>query len=207
MGAELSGRPDPEAAGRTTRPALSAPDAAADAVDAETPALLPAPEDGRPAHTPDELRRALGRFATGVTIVTCRDAAGEPVGLTANSFNALSLHPALVLWSLRSQSFSAQAFAGATHFGVNVLSVDQVHLSRRFARPQREKFDEGTWHDGLGGVPVLDGCVAVFECLRRSHQAAGDHLLFIGEVLRLRETDLPPLVYQGGHYREVGGPL
>jgi 3-hydroxy-9,10-secoandrosta-1,3,5(10)-triene-9,17-dione monooxygenase reductase component len=176
----------------------------------ETPGILPGPEDDAalPAHTPDELRRALGRFATGVTIITCRDASGAPMGLTANSFNALSLHPPLVLWSLRVESPSAQAFAGASHFAVNVLSAEQVALSRRFARPQRgDRFDEGEWRDGLGGAPVLAGSVAVFECRRRSHQVEGDHLLFIGEVERLREDEVPPLVYQGGHYRAVGGPL
>lgn len=175
----------------------------------ETPGILPGPEEtpGQPRHTPDELRRALGRFATGVTLVTCRDAAGAPVGLTANSFNALSLHPPLVLWSLRVESPSAQAFMGASHFAVNVLSAGQVGLSRRFSRPQHDKFDEGEWRDGLGGAPVLAGGVAVFECRRRSHQVEGDHVLFIGEVERLHEADLPPLVYQGGHYREVGGPV
>ena len=180
-----------------------------DAEGVETPGILPGPEevDGRPAHTPDELRRALGRFATGVTIVTCRDAAGVPVGLTANSFNALSLHPPLVLWSLRVESPSTAAFIAASHFAVNVLSVSHVGLSRRFARPQHDKFDEGEWRDGLGGAPVLAGGVAVFECRRRSHQVEGDHVLFIGEVERLHEVDLPPLVYQGGHYREVGGPV
>lgn len=183
-------------------------DAGDDAADLETPALMPAPDEAAaPRHTPDELRRALGRFATGVTIVTCRDPSGAPVGLTANSFNALSLHPPLVLWSLRAESPSAAHFAAASHFAVNVLSAEQVALSRRFARPQRDKFDEGAWRDGLGAVPVLEGAVAVFECRRRSHQVEGDHVLFIGEVLRLVEEDRPPLVYQGGHYRGVGGPL
>ncbi len=173
----------------------------------DAPGLLPDDHPGPTPHTVDELRRALGRFATGVTLVTCRDAAGAPVGLTANSFNALSLTPPLVLWSLRSASLSAQSFAAASHFAVNVLSEGQVNLSRRFATPQRTKFDEGEWRDGLGGAPVLAGCVAVFECRLRSHQAEGDHVLFIGEILRLQESGLAPLVYQGGQYRGVGDPL
>lgn len=177
-----------------------------DAEGIETPGFLPGPEEtpDRPAHTPDELRRALGRFATGVTLITCRDADGAPVGLTANSFNALSLHPPLVLWSLRVESPSVEAFRRATHFAVNVLAADQVALSRRFARPQRDKFDEGDWADGLGGAPVLQGAIATFECRRRSQQVEGDHVLFIGEVERLTEHDRPPLVYQGGHYRHLG---
>jgi 3-hydroxy-9,10-secoandrosta-1,3,5(10)-triene-9,17-dione monooxygenase reductase component len=156
---------------------------------------------------PDDLRLHLGRFVTGVTIVTCRDADGRPVGLTANSFNALSLDPPLVLWSLRRISPSIEAFVTATHFTVNVLSEEQIHLSRRFARPSNAKFEEGEWTDGQGGAPMLAGCVAVFECRRHSHQEAGDHLLFIGEVERIAGSAAAPLVYHGGHYRSLGDVL
>ena len=152
---------------------------------------------------PDELRQALGRFVTGVTIVTCRDEHGEPIGLTANSFNALSLDPPLVLWSLRQASSTIAAFTNASHFAVNVLAADQVDLSRRFARPSSAKFDDGQWTDGQGGAPLLAGCVAVFECRRRSHHAAGDHVLFIGEVERIGGTADTPLVYHAGHYRTL----
>ena len=151
----------------------------------------------------DELRQALGRFVTGVTIVTCRDENGEPVGLTANSFNALSLDPPLVLWSLRQASSTIDAFTNASHFAVNVLAADQVDLSRRFARPSSAKFDAGEWVDGQGGAPLLAGCVAVFECRRRSHHAAGDHVLFIGEVERIGGSPATPLVYHAGHYRTL----
>ena len=152
---------------------------------------------------PDELRLALGRFVTGVTIVTCRDENGEPVGLTANSFNALSLDPPLVLWSLRQASSTIAAFTNASHFAVNVLAADQVDLSRRFAKPSSAKFDAGEWTGGQGGAPLLAGCVAVFECRRRSHHAAGDHLLFIGEVERIGGSADTPLVYHAGHYRTL----
>jgi flavin reductase (DIM6/NTAB) family NADH-FMN oxidoreductase RutF len=154
----------------------------------------------------DELRQALGRFVTGVTIVTCRDAAGAPVGLTANSFNALSLDPPLVLWSLRQSSGSIAAFTQASHFAINVLAADQIDLSRRFARTSQAKFDDGQWVDGYGGSPVLAGCVAVFECRRHSHQAAGDHVLFIGEVQRIAGSSDTPLVYHVGHYRTLCEP-
>ena len=155
---------------------------------------------------PDELRLALGRFVTGVTIVTCRDAHGQPIGLTANSFNALSLDPPLVLWSLRQASGTIAAFTQASHFAVNVLAADQVDLSRRFARPSSAKFDAGEWTDGQGGAPLLAGCVAVFECRRRSHHPAGDHVLFIGEVERIGGSASTPLVYHGGHYRTLNEP-
>lgn len=149
-------------------------------------------------------RSALGRFATGVTIITCNDADGAPVGLTANSFTSLSLDPPLVLWSLRQASGSLEAFAAARHFAVNVLAETQVDLSRRFASQETDKFAEGAWAPGIGGVPVLTGCAAVFECEVDTRQAAGDHVLFIGRVLRLADLAVAPLLFQGGHYRMLG---
>jgi 3-hydroxy-9,10-secoandrosta-1,3,5(10)-triene-9,17-dione monooxygenase reductase component len=157
-----------------------------------------------PAVTAPLLRAALGRFATGVTIVSCRARDGTPVGLTANSFNALSLQPPLVLWSLRSASPNLQSFVEAAHFAVNVLAENQVDLSRRFASSVADKFTDGQWSEGLGGAPVLAGCTAVFECAQTSFQTAGDHVLFIGEVLRLGEAPVAPLIFQSGHYRMLG---
>lgn len=151
-----------------------------------------------------DLRAALGRFATGVTIVTCRDAAGQPAGLTVNSFNSLSLEPALVLWSLRSASPILPAFEGASHFAVNVLSEAQLELSRRFASPVHDRFTDVAWRHGLGGAPVLEGCAAVFECARERHLPAGDHVLFIGRVLAFAGEPLAPLVFQAGHYHQLG---
>jgi len=150
------------------------------------------------------LRAALGRFATGVTIITCRAADGSPVGLTANSFNSLSLQPALVLWSLRTASPLVEGFLTASHFAVNVLAENQLELSRRFASSQADKFGDGLWSFGLGGAPVLAGCAAVFECERVSSQPAGDHVLFIGQVLAIAESDVAPLLFQAGHYRMLG---
>jgi len=150
------------------------------------------------------LRDALGRFTTGVTIVTTLDEAGAPVGLTANSFNSLSLDPPLVLWSLRRMSPSLNAFTRATRFAVNVLGEAQVDLSRRFASPVEDKFAEGVWAPGIGGVPVLAGCAAVFECERFAQQEAGDHVLFFGRVIALSEAPVPPLLFQAGHYRMLG---
>jgi len=162
------------------------------------------------ATTPLAMRAALGRFATGVTIVTCLDGTGARVGLTANSFTALSLEPPLVLWSLRRASPSLPAFEAASHFAVNVLAETQVDLSRRFAAPQAGgggKFDEGHWSAGLGGAPVLAGCAAVFECERVAAHEGGDHRLFIGRVLRLADLAMAPLVFQGGHYHMLGEVL
>ena len=164
--------------------------------------------DGLPPPAPLALRAALGRFATGVTIITCAGPGGSPVGLTANSFSALSLDPPLVLWSLRQVSGSLAAFEASPYFAVNVLAESQVDLSRRFAASaMADKFAQGAWSAGLGGAPVLAGCAAVFECEVASRQVAGDHVLFIGRVLRLADLSVAPLLFQGGHYRMLGEVL
>lgn len=153
---------------------------------------------------PRALRQAFGRFATGVTIVTCRDAQGQPVGLTVNSFASLSLEPPLVLWSLRTGSPSLAAFLAQPHFAINVLADSQVEYSRQFASRAEGRFLLPGWGAGLGGAPVLAGCTAVLECERVSQQQAGDHHLFIGRVLRLADSGVAPLLFHGGHYHLLG---
>ena len=154
-----------------------------------------------------KLREVLGRFTTGVTIITCIDASGVRVGLTANSFNALSLAPPLVLWSLRTVSPSMAAFRLAPHFVVNVLAESQVDLSRRFASKNEDRFADGVWSAGLGGAPVLAGAAAVLQCQAFAQHELGDHVLFIGQVQALSDAPVPPLVYQAGHYRLLGEVL
>jgi flavin reductase (DIM6/NTAB) family NADH-FMN oxidoreductase RutF len=160
-----------------------------------------------PALDTRAFRAALGGFATGVTIVTCRDAQGGPVGLTINSFNALSLDPPLVLWSLRLASPSLVAFDAAPRFAVHVLSEGQVELSRRFASAVAGKFDDGGWAGAADEPPHLAGCVASFDCETISRQDAGDHRLYIGRVRRWHAQPLPPLVFQRGHYHLLGEVL
>jgi 3-hydroxy-9,10-secoandrosta-1,3,5(10)-triene-9,17-dione monooxygenase reductase component len=150
------------------------------------------------------LRTALGGFATGVTVVTCRDSSGSPIGLTVNSFSALSLDPPMVLWSLRLASPNLAAFDAARYFAVNVLAEAQVDLSRRFASLVSAKFDEGLWGRGIAGVPVLAGCTATLECKLVSHQAAGDHRLYFGHVVAATSQPVPPLIYYSGRYHLLG---
>lgn len=150
------------------------------------------------------LRAALGGFATGVTIVTCRGPNGAPVGLTVNSFNTLSLEPPMVLWSLRLVSPSLAAFDAARHFAVNVLSEAQVELSRRFASTTVGKFEEGLWGEGINGVPVLAGCTATLECELTTQQSAGDHRLYLGRVVVAASQAVPPLVFHAGRYHLLG---
>ena len=155
------------------------------------------------------LRSALGRFATGVTLATCSDAAGAPVGLTVNSFGALSLEPPLVQWSLRWESPSLSAFQAAQHFVINVLTEQQVELSRRFATASAstKRFELGRWHLGRHGSPVLAGALAVFECRRQRAERHGDHVLFIGEVLHHTAHSGAPLLFHASRYRGMGDPL
>ena len=154
-----------------------------------------------PPLPPQALRAALGRFATGVTIVTCIDSQAQRVGLTANSFSALSLDPPLVLWSLRRASPSLAAFRDASHFAVNVLAADQHHLSRQFSTPAPDKFAGVPATEGPGGVPLLDGVIARFTCRHLRNHDGGDHVIFIGEVERFEEFEAEPLVFHSGFYR------
>jgi flavin reductase (DIM6/NTAB) family NADH-FMN oxidoreductase RutF len=161
-------------------------------------------DDHDAAPTPQRLRLALGRFATGVTIVTCRDAHGSPAGLTANSFAGVSLEPPLVLWSLRRASPNTPMFSAAKVFNVNVLTEAQVELSRHFASRASHKFNQGSWSDGQNGAPVLAGCAAVFECVSVARHDIGDHLLFVGQVSRVTESNQAPLLFHSARYHRLG---
>lgn len=149
---------------------------------------------------PRDFRRALGSFATGVTIITTRDAEGEPVGLTVNSFNSVSLNPPLVLWSLANEAMSLPAFRDADYWAVHILATDQEDLSTRFAKRGEDKFADLDVEEGRGGIPLLKGCTARFQCRTGSSYQGGDHLIFIGEVLDYDHSENPPLVFHGGRY-------
>ncbi|NKF22011.1 flavin reductase [Solimonas marina] len=147
-----------------------------------------------------EFRKALGAFATGVTIITTRAADGTPVGLTANSFNSVSLNPPLVLWSLANSSASLEVFRNAEHWAVHVLATDQEDLSGRFAKRGIDKFAGLECDTGAGGVPLLRGCTARFECRTAFQYEGGDHLIFVGEVQAFDRAESAPLVFHGGRY-------
>lgn len=145
-------------------------------------------------------RDALRRFATGVTIITTRSDDGTPIGLTANSFNSVSLTPPLVLWSLNKHSHSLPTFLNTRHYSVNVLCVDQMSLAARFASPIENRFEGVEWRAGKAGTPLFDGCVAWFECASVHQYEGGDHIIFVGEVLDFGHSDQVPLLYSGGTY-------
>jgi len=170
-------------------------------------AVLPLDNDTGPARDSRALRKALGQFATGITVVTTRALTGELVGLTINSFSALSLEPPLVLWSLRCTSPSLPVFQQAQRFVVNVLAEAQVDVSRRFASPLPDKFDGVAHAESASGLPLLHGAAAWFECRTVSQQMAGDHCLFIAEVEGFTASELAPLLFHAGGYFALGSLL
>jgi len=157
---------------------------------------------------PKPLRGALGAFATGVTIVTTRHD-GRNIGLTANSFNSVSLDPPLVLWSLAKKSSNIEAFNNCDAFAVHILGADQEELSNRFATPGIDKFEGIELETGAEQVPLLLDCAARFECRTAYRYDGGDHVIFVGEVLELDHTDKAPLLFHQGKYarKSVPAPL
>ena len=148
-----------------------------------------------------EFRAALGMFATGVTIVTARDESGRPFGLTANSFNSVSLDPPLVLWSLARRASTMPAFTRGSHYAINILSADQRTLAERFSRPAADRFSGVAFRQGRSGAPLLDGAAALFECANRSRYQEGDHVIFVGEVEHCEHrAGVQPLIFHGGRY-------
>lgn len=149
---------------------------------------------------PQAFRAALGTFTTGVTIITTRNADGAPVGITANSFNSVSLNPPLVLWSLAKTARSLPVFEEGLHWNVHVLSAGQEALSGSFAAQGSDKFAGLALDPGISTAPLLPGCTARFQCRTAFRYDGGDHVIFVGEVLAYDRSELPPLVYQAGQY-------
>ena len=148
-----------------------------------------------------EFRASLGMFATGVTIVTARTAAGELVGLTANSFNSVSMDPPLVLWSLARTAGSLPVFSAGSHYAINILAADQRALAERFATRGGDRWGGVAFTDGAGGAPLLTGAAASFECFNRSRYEEGDHVIFVGEVERCQHrAGISPLLFHGGRF-------
>ena len=163
--------------------------------------MTPPSRAATPAFGPDDFRGALAMFATGVTIVTALDATGRPIGLTANSFNSVSIEPPLVLWSLSRHAGSMPAFKRGSHYAINILSADQKALAERFASKDLERFEGVAHRAGACGAPLIDGAAATFECFNRSRYEEGDHVIFVGEVEHcVRSEGAKPLLFHGGRY-------
>ena len=151
----------------------------------------------------DRFRQVMGHFATGITIVTTRDAKGKPYGLTVNSLTSVSLNPVLVLVCLDNKLSGLQAFKDAKHFGVSILSEHQEDISRLFAKKDSER-PPSIYFEGPLGMPLLRNSLAVMECEIVNVYAAGDHQIFLGEVRSAEVFRLEgALLYFRGKYQRL----
>ena len=152
---------------------------------------------------PAHFRRACSRFATGITVCTVCGKDGTPYGLTANSFTSVSCCPPLVLICVDHRSSLIPIFRDSPYFGVNILAAGQKHLSVRFSQQPEDRFRGIDWNRSAAGVPILAGVLASFECLATQMVDAGDHTIFIGEVVRAEYGEGKPLIYYGSSYHSV----
>ncbi|MDQ3059265.1 MAG: flavin reductase family protein [Pseudomonadota bacterium] len=156
---------------------------------------------GNPSFSAQQFRASLGMFATGVTIVTARTPDGALVGLTANSFNSVSLNPPLVLWSLSQAASSMSVLSTGSHYAINILAADQKALAERFASRRDDRWKDVAFTEGACGAPLLTGAAATFECFNRSRYEEGDHVIFVGEVERCSYREgASPLLFHGGKF-------
>ena len=154
-----------------------------------------------------DLRNALGSFGTGVTVVTSGNSQSRLVGVTANSFTSVSLDPPIVLWSLVSTSPSLEVFDQSGRFVINVLALHQIDLSKQFSKTLADKFAGVEFKEGLDGLPVIQNCVATFECKTIQRTVVGDHVLFLGQVENYVYESKTPLLFCQGNYVQVAEAL
>ncbi|MCW8836959.1 MAG: flavin reductase family protein [Rhodospirillales bacterium] len=153
---------------------------------------------------PQTFRNALSRFASGVTVVTCLDAEGGPTGLTVSAFSSLSLDPPLVLFCIGKNGRTTESFVSGEFFVINILADSQDEVSNLFAGRDAEKFSKIESTVGLGGCPVIAGCLANMECRRTAVLDGGDHWIVVGEIENVTTSDeASPLLYFGGSYRKL----
>ncbi|WP_119307653.1 flavin reductase family protein [Cohaesibacter haloalkalitolerans] len=150
-----------------------------------------------------EFRQALGRFATGIAVVTTLGKDGEPLGLTVNSFNSVSLDPPLVLWSLDKSSLQLDGFKTSGFYGVSILSCEQEETSNLFAMIAEDRFEQTGWQARKTGAPMIDGALVQIDCTTEQIIDAGDHVILLGRVVDIAVKDGEPLIYYGGAYRDL----
>jgi flavin reductase (DIM6/NTAB) family NADH-FMN oxidoreductase RutF len=161
---------------------------------------MPARGPAAKAFSERQFRDALAQFATGVTIVCARAPNGRYVGFTANSFSSASLDPPLILWTLARRSSSLTGFEASARYAINVLAATQVDLARRFSRPHADRFADVAFRLGWSDAPLIEGCIAWFECRHHARQHTGDHVLFVGEVMTVERSPGAGLVFQHGRF-------
>ena len=155
---------------------------------------------------PKELRRVMGHFATGVTVITTKDIQGVPYGLTANAFMSLSLDPPLALVGIDKTAQCYGCFDASKVFTVNFLSDEQEEISRRFATKGVDKFAGLEWHEGSNGAAILAGVIGYVECRIKENFEGGDHTLIVGEILKAEATGGQPLLFFQGKYQRLAFP-
>ena len=155
------------------------------------------------AITPEEFRAALGRFASGVTVVTSRDKEGRVFGMTVSAFSSVSLNPPLVLICIDKNTGTHHALAETESFVVNILREDQQYISDRFASFLPDKFEIANFRHGIDDLPVLEDALANLECRLVHSYAGGDHTVYVGEIQRATVNDGKPLLYWHGNYRKI----
>lgn len=149
------------------------------------------------------LRKSLGKFATGVTVITCRARDGRACGITANSFSSVSLDPPLILWNIAKSCNSLDAYLEAEHFAIHVLTAEQGYLANRFAQKDHKSFDIVEHSESEQGVPILPNVLARFDCRTDTIHDGGDHHIIVGEVLHHENQDGSPLLFYSGDYASI----
>ena len=154
-----------------------------------------------PQTDPLHFRNALGRFATGIAVVTTLAPEGGVLGVTINSFASVSLEPPLVLFSLSQDSRMLEPLLEQLRFGISILGSEQQHLSEQFAFEEHPRgYDEADIDMESGQVPLLVGALAVFDCRVQQVLEEGDHQIILGEVERFEFREGDPLLYFQGQY-------
>jgi flavin reductase (DIM6/NTAB) family NADH-FMN oxidoreductase RutF len=151
----------------------------------------------------DDFRAALGRFVSGVTVITTLSEDGQPAGLTVSAFASLSLEPCLVLACIDKRASLHESLYEGKHFAVNILAEDQEHVSRRFASKEQDRFNGTGYSEGANGAPLLDGALAYIECRVVHVYPGGDHTIIVGEVETVRIAEHKPLAYYRGGYSQL----
>lgn len=148
-----------------------------------------------------EFKKALGNYPTGVTVVTTLDKQNNPIGLTVNSFASVSLEPLLILWSIDKKSSSYPVFLEVEKFVVNILADNQAEICSLFASKEQNRFSQCNWEKSERQLPLISGALSQLECNTVQRIDAGDHIIFIGEVIDIHNEDKNPLLY---HKRNMG---
>lgn len=150
-----------------------------------------------------DFRNALGSFATGVTVITALGKNGRKVGMTANSFNSVSLDPALVLWSIGRDSNCFEDFIAAEAYAIHILSEDQQEISNLFAQTGSDRFAGLETTEGLSGVPLLSNYSTCFQCRIEHQYDGGDHVILVGKVIEFSDNGNKPLIFYRGGYGAI----